>query len=159
MKLENKIAVVTGAGRGMGHAMALRFAREGAQVVVAEIHEPSAKQTFDEIGKHGMLMLTDMSKVADITALIDKTVESFGRVDVLVNNAGVTKSLGFFDVTEADWDWMYSINARGGDQRQHRHRAGDGLRGEGLRAGADAAAGHEPRAHRAAAPVRRDASS
>ena len=113
MKLENKIAVVTGAGRGMGHAMAVRFAREGAQVVVAEIHEPSAKQTFDEIGKHGMLMLTDMSKVADVNALIDKTVESFGRVDVLVNNAGVTKSLGFFDVTEADWDWMYSINARG----------------------------------------------
>jgi len=113
VKLENKIAVVTGAGRGMGHAMALRFAKEGAQVVVAEIHEPSAHQTFDEIGRRGMLMLTDMSKVADINALIDKTVERFGRVDVLVNNAGVTKSLGFFDVTEADWDWMYSINARG----------------------------------------------
>lgn len=113
MKLQNKVAIVTGAGRGMGHAMALRFAREGARVVVAEVHEPSAKQTFDEIGKQGMLMLTDMSKVADINALIDKTVESFGRVDVLVNNAGVTRSLGFFDVSEADWDWMYSINARG----------------------------------------------
>jgi len=113
VKLENKIAVITGAGRGMGHAMAVRFAREGAQVVVAEVDETSAKQTFEEIGRRGMLALTDMSKVADINALIERTVASFGRVDILVNNAGVTKSLGFFDVTEADWDWMYSINARG----------------------------------------------
>jgi NAD(P)-dependent dehydrogenase (short-subunit alcohol dehydrogenase family) len=113
VKLENKIAVITGAGRGMGHAMAVRFAREGAQVVVAEVDETSAKQTFEEIGRRGMLALTDMSKVADINALIERTVASFGRVDILVNNAGVTRSLGFFDVTEADWDWMYSINARG----------------------------------------------
>jgi len=113
MKLENKIAVVTGAGRGMGHAMAVRFAREGAQVVVAEIHEQSAKQTFEEIGGRGLLIMTDMSQVASINALLDRTVAAFGRVDILVNNAGVTKSLGFFDVSEADWDWMHSINARG----------------------------------------------
>ena len=56
--------------------------------------------------------MTDMSSVADINALVDKTIATFGRVDILINNAGVTKSLGFFDVTEADWDWMYSINAR-----------------------------------------------
>ena len=60
-----------------------------------------------------MLALTDMSKVAAIDELIERTVASLGRIDVLVNNAGVTKSLGFFDVTEADWDWMHSINARG----------------------------------------------
>src|SRR6516164_3339175 len=54
-----------------------------------------------------------MASVADINALVDKTMATFGRVDILVNNAGVTRSLGFFDVTEADWDWMYSINARG----------------------------------------------
>ena len=113
MRLENKVAVITGAGRGMGHAMALRFANEGAQVVVAEIHQPSANETFEQIGRRGMLAFTDMSKVADINALIDKTLAQFGRIDVLVNNAGVTKSLGFFDVTEADWDWMHSINARG----------------------------------------------
>jgi NAD(P)-dependent dehydrogenase (short-subunit alcohol dehydrogenase family) len=113
MRLENKIAVVTGAGRGMGHAMSVRFAKEGAQVVVAEIDETSAKETFDEIGGRGLLALTDMSKVADINALIDKTIAAFGRIDILVNNAGVTKSLSFFDVTEADWDWMYSINSRG----------------------------------------------
>lgn len=113
MRLENKVAIITGAGRGMGHAEAVRFAKEGAQVVVAEIDETSAKQTFEEIGRRGLLSMTDMSSVADINALVDKTMATFGRVDILINNAGVTKSLGFFDVTEADWDWMYSINARG----------------------------------------------
>src|SRR6266852_1108185 len=113
MTLENKVAVVTGAGRGMGHAMTVRFAKEGAQVVIAEVDETSAKDTFDEIGGRGLLSITDMSDVAQINALIDKTVAAFGHIDILVNNAGVTRSLGFFDVTEADWDWMHSINARG----------------------------------------------
>ncbi|MBV8773727.1 MAG: SDR family oxidoreductase [Deltaproteobacteria bacterium] len=113
MRLENKVAIITGAGRGMGHAEAVRFAKEGAQVVVAEIDETSAKQTFEAIGRRGLLSMTDMASVADINALVDKTMATFGRVDILINNAGVTKSLGFFDVAESDWDWMYSINARG----------------------------------------------
>lgn len=113
MKLENKVAIVTGAGRGMGNAISRRFADEGARVVVAEIDESSAHETFAQIGRRGLLVMTDMSRVADINALVDKTVAQFGRVDILVNNAGVTRSLGFFDVTEADWDWMHAINARG----------------------------------------------
>jgi NAD(P)-dependent dehydrogenase (short-subunit alcohol dehydrogenase family) len=113
MRLENKIAIVTGAGRGMGHAISRRFAEEGAQVVIAEIDEASAHQTLEQIGRRGMLVMTDMSNVAEINAMVDKTIAQFGRVDVLINNAGVTRSLGFFEVTEADWDWMYSINARG----------------------------------------------
>jgi NAD(P)-dependent dehydrogenase (short-subunit alcohol dehydrogenase family) len=113
MKLENKVAIVTGGGRGMGRAMALRFASEGAQVVIAEVDRPSGEQTFADIGRRGLLLHTDVAKVAEIEELIAATVTAFGRIDVLVNNAGVTKSLGFFDVTEADWDWMYSVNARG----------------------------------------------
>jgi len=113
MKLENKVAIITGAGRGMGHAMALRFASEGAQVVVAETDRASAEQTFAEIGGRGLMALADISKVAEIDALIERTVASLGRIDVLVNNAGVTKSLGFFDVTEGDWDWMNAVNSRG----------------------------------------------
>jgi len=102
MKLEDKVAIVTGAGRGMGGAIARRFAREGAHVAVAEIDEVSAHETFEAINRRGILVMTDMSSVAEINALVDKTVAQFGRVDILVNNAGVTKSLGFFDVTEAD---------------------------------------------------------
>jgi NAD(P)-dependent dehydrogenase (short-subunit alcohol dehydrogenase family) len=113
MRLENKVAVITAAGRGMGHAMTVRFAKEGAQVVVAEIDEDSAKTTFDEIGGRGLLAITDMSDVAQINALIDKTIAAFGRIDILINNAGVTRTLGFFDVSEADWDWIYAVNARG----------------------------------------------
>jgi NAD(P)-dependent dehydrogenase (short-subunit alcohol dehydrogenase family) len=113
MRLANKVAIVTGAGRGMGAAISRRFNREGAQVVVAEIDEASAHETFEAIGRQGILVMTDMSSVADINALVEKTIAQFGRVDILINNAGVTKSLGFFDVTEADWDWMHSINARG----------------------------------------------
>lgn len=113
MKLENKIAVITGAGRGMGRAMSIRFAKEGAKVVVAEVDETSGKETFDEIKRQGLLVGADISKVSEIDALISKTISNFGRIDIMVNNAGVTKSLGFFDVTEADWDAFYAVNSRG----------------------------------------------
>jgi NAD(P)-dependent dehydrogenase (short-subunit alcohol dehydrogenase family) len=113
MKLENKVAIITGAGRGMGHAMAVRFANEGAKVVVAETDRASAEQTFAEIGERGLMVLADISKVTEIDTLIERTVASLGRIDIIVNNAGVTKSLGFFDVTEADWDWMNAVNSRG----------------------------------------------
>ncbi len=116
MLLQDKIAVVTGIGTGMGKAIALRYAREGAHVVGAEIDEASGQQTAAGISAHdrrGLYVKTDMGKLADIRAMVARAVETFGRIDILVNNAGVTRSLGFFDVSEADWDWIHAVNAKG----------------------------------------------
>lgn len=116
MLLKDKIAVVTGIGTGMGKAIALRYAREGAHVVGAEIDEASGQQTAAEVSAHdrrGLFVKTDMGRLAEIKAMVAKAVDTFGQIDILVNNAGVTRSLGFFDVTEEDWDWIHSVNAKG----------------------------------------------
>ncbi len=116
MLLKDKIAVVTGIGTGMGKAIALRYAREGAHVVGAEIDEASGQQTAAEVSSHdrrGLFVKTDMGRLADIKAMVAKAVDTFGQIDILVNNAGVTRSLGFFDVTEEDWDWIHAVNAKG----------------------------------------------
>jgi NAD(P)-dependent dehydrogenase (short-subunit alcohol dehydrogenase family) len=116
MLLKDKIAIVTGAGVGMGKAIALRYAKEGAHVVAAEINEATGQQTAAEVSAHdrrGLFIKTDMGKLSDINALVAKTMEPFGRIDILMNNAGVTKKLDFFEVTEKDWDWIHSVNAKG----------------------------------------------
>src|SRR5215204_6576898 len=116
MLLKDKIAIVTGAGVGMGKAIALRYAKEGAHVVVAEVNAATGQQTATEVSAHdrrGLFIKTDMSKLSDINALVAKAMETFGHIDILMNNAGVTKKLDFFEVTEAEWDWIHSVNAKG----------------------------------------------
>lgn len=116
MLLKDKIAIVTGAGVGMGKAIALRYAKEGAHVIAAEINEATGQQTAAEVSAHdrrGLFVKTDMGKLSDINAMVAKAIETFGRIDILMNNAGVTKKLDFFEVTEADWDWIHSVNAKG----------------------------------------------
>lgn len=116
MLLKDKIAIVTGAGVGMGKAIALRYAKEGAHVVAAEINDATGQQTAAEVSAHdrrGLFVKTDMGKLDSINAMVARTMETFGRIDILMNNAGVTKKLDFFEVTEADWDWIHSVNAKG----------------------------------------------
>ena len=114
-RLADKIAIITGAGRGMGRAIALRFAQEGAHVVVADINAEPVHATaaaVEALGRHSVPLRVDMGEVADIDTLIRRTLDTFGRLDILVNNAGVTKALDLFDITPDDWDWMHRVNAR-----------------------------------------------
>ncbi len=111
MSLEGKVTIITGIGHGMGAAMAARFAQEGALVVGCDVDEAAGRAVMAAAG--GTYIPCDVGDVSASAALVAATVEAHGRVDVLVNNAGVTKSLGFFDVTEADWDRIFAINARG----------------------------------------------
>ena len=116
MQLKDKIAIVTGAGEGMGKAIALRYAKEGAHVIVAEVNEVTGQQTANEVsayGRRGLFVKTDMSKLTDINTMVLQTIETFGHIDILLNNAGVTKKLDFFQVTETEWDWMFSVNTKG----------------------------------------------
>ena len=115
MRLENKIAIVTGAAFGMGESTARIFAREGAQVVVADIAEEDAKKVVAQISADGgdaIFVRLDVSKEAEWAAAIRTTVERYGRLDILVNNAGVSGALPDLN-SLADYDRVMAINARG----------------------------------------------
>ncbi len=115
MRLENKIAIVTGAAFGMGESTARIFAREGARVVVADIAEEDAKKVVAQISADGgdaIFVRLDVSKEADWATAIRTTVERYGRLDILVNNAGVSGALPDLN-SLAHYDRVMAINARG----------------------------------------------
>jgi NAD(P)-dependent dehydrogenase (short-subunit alcohol dehydrogenase family) len=116
VRFAGQTAIVTGAGRGMGRAVALGLAAEGANVVVAEVDEPSAKEVVEEIQKAGARAIpvkVDISSVADVRRLFETTVAEFGGVDILVNNAGIGIPKPLVDYTEADWDRQMGVNLKG----------------------------------------------
>ena len=112
-ELQGRVALVTGVGAGMGKAIAEAYAAAGAIVVGADIDASAGRAAMEPLGADASFVVGDVSDVAECQGLVDHVVGAHGRIDVLVNNAGVTKSLGFFDVTEADWDRIFSVNARG----------------------------------------------
>jgi NAD(P)-dependent dehydrogenase (short-subunit alcohol dehydrogenase family) len=119
MMLDGKSVVITGAGSGVGRASALIFAREGAKVVVADVMEDWAKETVrlvEEEGNTAVVAACDVTKEAQVEAAIGTAVSSFGRLDVMFNNAGVATPPGFpafEEYDDAQWDRLMDINLRG----------------------------------------------
>jgi NAD(P)-dependent dehydrogenase (short-subunit alcohol dehydrogenase family) len=111
-----KNVCITGAGNGIGRAIAIAMSNEGYNVACADIDLKQAQDTVDLISNKqnsGIAVATDVTKVFDIKNMINKTVEAFGSLDILVNNAGVTRTSNIMDLTEKDWDWIHNVNAKG----------------------------------------------
>ena len=114
--IDGKIAIVTGSGQGIGKAVALRLAHEGADVVVADINLEKAQQTAQEIRalrRRAMAYGVDVASVAEIRRMVDSVAAEFGRIDILVNCAGVVQAKPFLEITEDDWDRILDVNLKG----------------------------------------------
>jgi len=112
-KLEGKVAIVTGSTSGMGRATAVLFAREGAKVVVTGRNEERAKAVVEQIkseGNEAMYVIVDTSKVEDAKGLVDKTIEAYGTVDVLFNNAGTLSMSSLQNVSLEEWNSVMNVN-------------------------------------------------
>jgi 2-hydroxycyclohexanecarboxyl-CoA dehydrogenase len=110
-KLQGKIAIVTGAGQGIGRGIAEKLAAEGATVVVTDLNEATAKETAEAV--NGVGMQADVTSRESVDAMVAQVHRQFGRVDVLVNNAGWDKASPFVDSDPADWDRVIAINLYG----------------------------------------------
>lgn len=116
MRLKDKVSIITGAAQGIGQACAQEFAQEGAKVVLADINHLLGEQEAEKIrtdGGDALFIPCDVSKKDQVQELVTRTVEHYGRIDVVVNNAGVNHSANFFDITEEDWDRVTSVDLKG----------------------------------------------
>jgi glucose 1-dehydrogenase len=122
MKLGDKVALVTGSSQGIGQAIALRLAQEGASIVINyRSHPEGAEETLAKVqaagGKchmvDGITIQADTGSIADVQRMVTESINHFGKLDILVNNAGIEKNADFWDVTEADYDAVLNVNLKG----------------------------------------------
>jgi NAD(P)-dependent dehydrogenase (short-subunit alcohol dehydrogenase family) len=116
MLLQDQVALVTGGGRGIGRATALRLAHEGAEIAIIDVDGETAEATSREInalGRRAVFRIADVSDHASIGAAVQELVQEFGRLDVLVNNAGVETRSPFLEITPADWERQIAVNLTG----------------------------------------------
>jgi meso-butanediol dehydrogenase/(S,S)-butanediol dehydrogenase/diacetyl reductase len=117
MRLAGKVALVTGGGSGIGRGIVLALAREGAEIAIPDIQPGNAESVAREVqalGRKAIAMKTDVTREAEVTAMIDRTREAFGQIDIVVNNAGLASAPGmpFTNNTEEDWDRVYAVNVK-----------------------------------------------
>jgi 3-oxoacyl-[acyl-carrier protein] reductase len=115
-ELKNKVALVTGGARGIGKAIVLELASQGAHIVISDIDEMGAKKTADEakaLGIQSISIKADVSSSQDVESLIKTVLEQFGKIDILVNNAGITRDNLLMRMSEDEWDTVLRINLKG----------------------------------------------
>jgi NAD(P)-dependent dehydrogenase (short-subunit alcohol dehydrogenase family) len=117
MKLDRKVALVTGGSRSIGHAITLGLAREGADVAIVYVSHPEAAQetvkAIEGLGRRALAVKADVAKRGDVQAAVAEVEERLGPIDILVSNAGVQKRIFFLDLAEEDWDWIVDTNLKG----------------------------------------------
>ncbi|MBS0640430.1 MAG: 3-oxoacyl-ACP reductase family protein [Acetobacteraceae bacterium] len=116
MILANKVALVTGAAQGIGRGCALALAEAGAHVIVADIDRAKAEAVAETImggQRRALAVQADVGDLDQIDRMVRQAIEAFGRIDILVNNAGVTRRADIMELTEADWDRIHRVNAKG----------------------------------------------
>ncbi|MDZ4230292.1 MAG: 3-oxoacyl-[acyl-carrier-protein] reductase [Dehalococcoidales bacterium] len=116
MDLSNKVAIVTGSGRGIGRAIALRLAEAGATIVINDVGDASyangVAEEIKSLNRESLVVLADVSLSADVTRLVETAMNTYGRIDILVNNAGIARDQLLLRMTEEDWDRVLNVNLK-----------------------------------------------
>ena len=113
MRLKNKVAIVTGAARGIGLAIAQRFAKEGAKVVMADVLEEEGKAAAKKIGRRAAFVVCDVGDKQSVDTLVKATVQVHRKLDIMVANAGIVRTADFLDIKEEEWDAVIRVNLKG----------------------------------------------
>jgi 3-oxoacyl-[acyl-carrier protein] reductase len=116
MELKGKVALVTGAAQGIGKAVALMLARHGADVIVADVNMEKAEETAREVqalDRRAMAVKLDVTRLQDVEATVETALQRFGKIDILINNAGIARDKLILRMTEEDWDAVLAVNLKG----------------------------------------------
>lgn len=113
MRLKDKVAIITGGANGIGLAAAKRFIEEGAQVVIADYNEVAGSEAVQAFNGSAIFIQVDVSKKESVQQLIEKTIEQYGKIDILINNAGITRDAMLVKLSEEDFDAVIDVNLKG----------------------------------------------
>jgi cyclopentanol dehydrogenase len=116
MKLKDKVVILTGAASGIGRAAAVLLGKEGAKLVLSDVNEAEGKETLTMVEKekgNAIFLICDVTKKTDVKKMVDKTVEKYGKIDILINNAGVVKVGQVEDMSEEEYDLLLNVNLKG----------------------------------------------